>query len=242
MQGASIEYHPVASGESRAFYKGPGFKGDGATPVMLGFHGFTGTFKDPANFETPEGYLVVAATAARVCCTASWGGDAWGNLATVGTGGHVDTALAALAAVGAHTSDNIWLYGGSMGAAPACNWARRNLSKVSAMALIQPAVNLGRIHDENLFGVGAAQIEAAYGGLIAWNTAKPQHNPIEYAAEFNGQIPIRVWYSTGDGTINPADPPAFAALAGASTVIQAGAPPHATIPLMSDVLAFLRSA
>lgn len=240
MQGVGVSYRPVVGGEGRTFYSPPGIQiGTSGTRVVLGFHGFTGGYRDPANFETPEGYLSMAASEGRLCCTADWGGDTWGNDATVGSGGLVDQALALCGAMGAKVDGGIWLYAGSMGAATATNWATRNKSKVAAMALIQPAVNLVKIHD--VVAGGAASIEAAYGGLAGWNAAKATHDPMQFASGMTG-VPTKVWYSTGDATIDPVDPPAYASLAGAAVQIMPGAPPHGTIPsLAGEILPFLKA-
>lgn len=112
-------------------------------------------------------------------------------------------------------SDKVLLYGMSMGAPGALNWARANPTKVAAVALVLPITDLIGFHDANLGGY-ATEIETAYGGLAAWNAAKAAHDPLTHAAEYAG-IPIKLWYSTDDSLALPANVTAFAAASGAST-------------------------
>lgn len=135
----------------------------------------------------------------------------WGNDAAIASMPAVLNALAAVA--GPAGVGRVRLIAVSIGAALALNWARQNPTRVAAIALLTPAVDVEDIRANNR-AASAAEIEAAYGGAAAWQTARPTHNPVEYAAALT-DIPIAVWRSGDDPTCVPARVDAFAAAAGA---------------------------
>jgi pimeloyl-ACP methyl ester carboxylesterase len=112
-------------------------------------------------------------------------------------------------------TDKVVLLAVSMGALAALNWARQYPTRVAAIALLTPIVNLGYYHDVySDGGVVSAQIDAAYGGSAAYAAAAPTSDPMLYGAQLSG-IPMKVWYSTDDPSVRPQDATAFASLAGA---------------------------
>lgn len=152
-----------------------------------------------------EGYPVVSD---------DFGGfQTWGN----------DTAIAAAddaydyltGTLGALSGDDsVILYGISMGGCTALNWAVRNLSKVKAIVLIVPVVDLQDIHDNNRASFRST-IEAAYGSEAAFNAASPTHSPVEFGASLAG-IPIRIWYGAVDYICVPATQLQFKEIVGSS--------------------------
>lgn len=107
------------------------------------------------------------------------------------------------------------LMGGSQGGGTALLWAHRNPEKVACIVGMVPLTHLDNFHDEDRGGF-AASIESAYGGLAAYNTAVPTHDPIEIAADLATEnIPIRLFYSADDPLIEVAEVEEFAAIVGA---------------------------
>jgi hypothetical protein len=114
-------------------------------------------------------------------------------------------------------TDKVVLLAVSMGALAALNWARANPTKVSAIVLLTPIVNLGYYHDVYPDGgVVSAQIDAAYGGTPAYTAAAPTSDPMVYGAALSS-IPINIWYSDDDTSVRPVDVASFATLTGAKT-------------------------
>lgn len=159
----------------------------------------------------------------------------WGN----------DTAISRLSAVRTfmgnkgYAIDKVVLTAGSMGAAAVCNWARQNLSLVACLALFVPSVDIEDIRANNRSGTQAG-IEAAYINNAGWQTARPTHNPVEYAAQL-ASIPTRIWYSTDDPIVMPSTVAAFAAAHGNATVTSLGAIGHDVSSLnYADMMTWLR--
>jgi alpha-beta hydrolase superfamily lysophospholipase len=115
--------------------------------------------------------------------------------------------------------DKVALLGTSMGALHLLGWARANPSKVAAIALLYPAVDLQWVHDNG----AAADTEAAFGGSLAsFNTAVASHDPMVNPQDFQ-QFPIRVWYSDSDSVVSTARQRAWITPAGASARVLKGA-------------------
>lgn len=154
-------------------------------------------------------------------------------------------------------TDKIMLMGISMGALPVLNWARQNLSKVAAIALIIPVLDLQYLHDTapsqsqngitfvSQFPNAVTDIQASWGGGSTppagyYNT----HSPIVYASQLVG-IPITCWVSNDDIVTNsPSAPNAFQTIVGSScSVINCGTQsgighnaPCATLPAVGGFL------
>jgi pimeloyl-ACP methyl ester carboxylesterase len=112
---------------------------------------------------------------------------------------------------GAAKTDKCLLVGGSMGGLMAVNWAYRNPTKVAAVALIIPVLDLEDVYTNNRGGL-ASQITAAYGGAPDYAT----RSPIQLASGLAG-IPTKVWYATDDPvTPNIATNTTFAGSVGVS--------------------------
>lgn len=159
----------------------------------------------------------------------------WGNDAALAT---IPDSLTDLDRLGCN--GQVFIIAVSMGVPLVLSWARLNLAKVAGIALLTPAVALEAIRSTNRNGY-AAELEAAYGGAAAWQTARPTHDPASYAADFTG-VKMGVWRSTNDPVCLPAEVDAFAAAAGAD-VFSLGAVGHSAGSLdPQDVADFLLAA
>jgi pimeloyl-ACP methyl ester carboxylesterase len=147
------------------------------------------------------------------------GGADLGGLSTWGN----DASIAAVSALitymgstyGTKTA-RVVLYGTSMGALTALNWAMANPTKVAAVGLTAPAVSLQGIHDRDPIGL-AALIDTAYTNHAGYVAALPVHDP----SHANNRDVIRslgnrmrVWYSTDDNVIAASEVLAFAGYSG----------------------------
>lgn len=135
----------------------------------------------------------------------------WGNDAAVAA---IDQLWALMQARWGVPADKVLLMAGSMGNLAAFNYLRANPAKVAAIASLLPAVDLAYFHDSNPEGnADPAEIEAAYGGLAAYQAALPTHSPFIHRA---AGVPIRIWSSSTDPLIPPATVNTFATAVGAS--------------------------
>jgi pimeloyl-ACP methyl ester carboxylesterase len=186
-------------------------------PLVVVCHGFSAT---PSNYSPPANRRdldLLAETGCVVAIGALGGGSTWGN----------DTFLARLAdirtwAASAWGADltRMALIGDSMGGMGALNYAWRNPTLVKAVALRVPVVAADALHDRDPSGLGAG-IDAAYGGTAAWeNTHKAQRDPSLNTASITafGVDKVRIWYSTNDPTVLPADITSFTAATGVRAV------------------------
>lgn len=121
-------------------------------------------------------------------------------------------------------SGKVILVGGSMGGMLACNWARQNPNLVALLVLIIPLVDGEDFRSINALGYQAS-FEAAYGGNAAWQAARPNFNPVQYAAQLSN-IPTHLYYSTDDPVCRPATTKAFADAHGRCELFSLGAQGH----------------
>lgn len=154
-----------------------------------------------------------------------------GNFGNAVADAAMDNALTYLRGAGlAHPAKKIGLVGGSMGCTTALNWTRTHKASVAAVALLIPAVDVEDLRANNRGPGLQAPIEAAYGGNAGWQAARPQRNPIEFAAEIQ-DIPIHIWYSSDDTVILPDRIMAFAAAHGNTEVTSMGPVGHTAFVL-----------
>lgn len=150
----------------------------------------------------------------------------WGHDDTVATDQAIDDAIVWAAATYGTRTDKVGIYGTSMGGT-CLGWCWRNPGRLTAAAFTIPAVALQGIHDRNPLGL-ASFIETAYGGLAGLVAAYPTHDPshpnntAQLAAIADR---IRVWYSSNDTVIAPAEVTAFAMATGIEAT-NAGAVGH----------------
>lgn len=186
---------------------------DGGGPLVLVCHGAGGS---PATYYDPGDRADLDLLADTGCCVvaAELGGvSTWAN----------DTALARIteARTYAQTTwgadlDRTVLIGDSMGAQAALIWAVDNPGLWSCIVGRIPVVAADALHDRDPTGLGAL-IDAAYGGTSAWETAKAAHDPSAAgpAATIAAVADqVRLWYSTDDPTVLPADITSFTAATG----------------------------
>lgn len=216
-----------------------GSKPTGGVPVIL-VHGY---LADALQWYTPASSGTTAPQIGAANLTAfgsDLGGPAtWGNDAMIAA---IDDQIAWGAATYGTRTDKVALYMGSHGAT-ALNWIWRNPSKLAAGALTIPAVSLQGLHDRDPAGLGIrSSIEAAYGGLAGYQAALATHDP-SHPNNTALLAPLaerlRLWYSSNDNVIAPAEVTAFAAATGIKA-ISVGAQGHSLGPTANqDVLDWL---
>ncbi len=171
-----------------------------------------------------------------VICGELGGSPLWGNDTTITRVGQ----LVAYASSGfGFDTSGVFMLGISMGMLPLLRWAKDNRATVKAVYGAIPVTNLASIHDRNPNGY-AAEIEAAYGGLAAYQAALPTHDPSAYAASLAG-LPIRLLYHTDDTVVVPSDVTGFAASVGASCSLVSGTGGHVATFDPLDVLSFFEA-
>lgn len=119
----------------------------------------------------------------------------WGNDASQA---RVADSWSYLQTVRGVPSGKCLLFGLSMGALAALNWAHDNPTKVAAIALGIPVVNLQDAHDNRGF---AAVIDSAqaYGSHAGYVSAEPTHNPAAAGRQAAlAGIPIKLVTSSDD--------------------------------------------
>ncbi len=195
------------------------------------------TFLSPNSTVYPKAAAFAENGISFITCASDvlWGNDT--HIARVAT-----TYTNAQAKAG-FDSSKVYLFATSGGAAPALNWARQNLAKVQAIALIIPAVDIIDIDVNNrVANVGLDPVtqgpRAGYGGL----TPDTGHNPASNAAAFAG-VPIKIWYGGADNVCLPSTQTAFQAAAGSSCqLVNMGAGVgHQDLVAPEDVLAFFKA-
>lgn len=178
------------------------------------------------------GYLVLAVDAG--------GGSTWGNDASQTS---VTSAHAYLTGTLGAKTGKVHLYGWSMGAAVALNWARNNPTKVSAVGVACPVVDLAYEHDNNVQGF-AAGMETALGvtGTWAGNATITARDPIQNAASYApGVLPVKVWLSSNDVVAVTARQQAFVTATGCQSS-SLGAAGHSPLTVPStEVVSFFQA-
>lgn len=166
----------------------------GARRGVLVPHGAGGAAVDflPATYRRP---LDALARAGYPCLAIDAGGTLTFGNDTAITATQTDVGVLTGATVGAK-ADKVFVYGGSMGALVALNWARQHASLVGALALTIPALDLDDIY-QNDKGSYRAAIGTAYG--VTYPTAIPNlatHSPVAYPADVT--FPVKIWSSSND--------------------------------------------
>lgn len=213
----SYETGIIAAGESAAiihsrFHK----KGTQVLPVVYCHHatGHARTLMPtPGSVETDYSLRKIVDRLASfghpTIGTTQVSGNSWGAPPVES---RIDGAITRIGSFIGCRTDKVLLLFDSMGGIPALNWARRNPTKVVALAGAIPATNLQQLHDSGPTPI-PANIESAYGGLAAYNAARTNYNPQENMGAYIG-MPIHLWYHTDDPTILPVQTKAFATTTG----------------------------
>jgi pimeloyl-ACP methyl ester carboxylesterase len=130
--------------------------------------------------------------------------------------------------------DQVILLGQSMGGTTVLNWARNNPSKVAAIVLHLPIVDLQDIVDNNRGPGLGPTVPPAYGNPLG-DVIPPAFNPAANTADYVG-MPIRIWYSTNDLSCDPGVVAAFGTAVGA-TMTSLGAVGHSITGIDYDDMA-----
>lgn len=191
---------------------------NGSAPGAIFCHGATAdhasvVFHPPAVELARRGFIVMGIDAGGV--------HTWGNDASLAK---VTSARTWLQSTGLAAPGPVILLGGSMGSIVALNWARANPTLVYCLELALPIVNVENVRAADRLGF-ASDIEAAYGGLTAWNNARPTHDPVSYANQLD-DIPIRLDSSLTDTVGLPAETEAFASIVSLADVVYFGSSGH----------------
>lgn len=156
----------------------------GKCPPMLVCHGNGSTAKDFlqgwawAPYFARQGFLVA--------CADFGGPSNWGGPTSVTRMGQALDYLNAKGAAGPAV-----LFGGSMGALTALNFAKANPTRVKAVALTAPALNLTPF-------AAVPEVNTAYGGTYVPATHDPNYNPVTYGAGLPSKLPIKMWTASDD--------------------------------------------
>lgn len=206
---------------------------------LLHLHGHT-TVTAPAcacrDYVNPD-LLSLSSTIANVYPFLSidaGGGTNWGYTNAVARTGDGFTYLTGT--WGAKT-DKILLWGDSMGALGCLNWAKQNPTKVAAVVLTRPVLDLVDMVNNNRGGF-AAEINSTYGGTYNDATQGPTYNPNNYGAALNG-IPIQIFYGGSDTIAVPAAVTTFLGLCASAAATSVGAVDHASVVTNIDRSAFM---
>jgi len=231
--GGVGRYH---TGESDLTLIGANYTGGG--PLVIVCHG-TGTSpafyqNTAANFAdldvlAEQGWVVVIPDLA--------GANTWGLDSVVhATTGRIQEARTTAASLWAADITKTVLIGDSMGGMNALGYMWRAPSNVAACVLRCPVVLADALHDRDPGGLGAL-IDTAYGGTANWEADKANRDPndsshVTQIAAVKDKV--RIWYSTNDPTVLPADITTYTGSTGVKA-IPFGAVAHA--PMGSHVAA-----
>lgn len=180
---------------------------------------------------------------------ASGGSKSFGNDDSVTAGNAIFSRITSGAYPQCKT-DKVILGAVSMGGGVVLNWARQNPTKVAAILLDIPLLDLQYVHDtapsqsqngqtvSGVYPTLVADIEASAGGVANLTDVYYQtHSPIRYASQLAG-IPIFLFYSPNDVVTNGGVvAPQFAAAQGSTTLIEGLASPglgHAYTPVGTE--------
>lgn len=212
---------------------------------IVAFHGSGGTAAWVRNDDS-SGALLRLLAQDRILVTSDAGGvNTWGNDAAIVAGTALRTRGLTLGA----KSGKVILVGISMGALNAFCWAAANPMLVSAIVAVIPICDVNDVHANNLWGL-AATINAAYGGSYIDAAQKATHNPTYFATVAGGSmlanLPVRIYYSSGDTIARPTPALALASAIGASaSTVLLGSMDHSDAAVAAvdedDLLAFVEA-
>lgn len=186
----------------------------GAIPLIC-CHGYlAGAEQGYDVIGTPSPETWRAAARGLVCLWPDLGADLdglnyWGHDDVVAAGGAIDDAIAWAASEYGTRTDQVAVYGTSMGGT-ALGWCWRNPDLVAAAAFTIPAVDVQGIYDRDPLSLSAS-IDLAY--QDGWDANAATHDPSSTAAvaaleAISGRI--RLWYSSDDNVIDASEVERFA--------------------------------
>lgn len=172
----------------KAWIVGPPSGWSGQLKPLIVLHG---NGADAADFVKGWAWAPYFAELGFLVCVPDAGGKTnWGGPNAVTQIGKALDYLNALGATGPAV-----IFGGSMGALGALNFAKANPTRVRAIALATPALDLFPFST-------VPELNAAYGGTYVPATHDANYNPCVYAATLPTSLPIRMW-TTSDDTVTP---------------------------------------
>lgn len=120
------------------------------------------------------------------------GNQTWGNSTAISRAGSAYNVVQTIQGV---SQGKVIVFGQSMGALTALNWARLNRSKVCAIVLLIPVINLNDIATNSIY---SSNVNNAYGGYSD-SVYGATNNPLVCSrnGDFNG-IPILLMYGVND--------------------------------------------
>jgi pimeloyl-ACP methyl ester carboxylesterase len=196
-----------------------GYSGGG--PLVVVCPGLTGTAAGYSPPAVRRDLDVLAAAGCVVIATDLGGGNTWGLDTVVHpTTGRIAEVRAYAAAAWDADITRMALLGDSMGAMNALGYTWRAPANVKAAGLRLPVVAADALHDRDPSGIGAF-IDAAYGSGSNWEADKANRDPSATAnaaaiAAIAGRV--RIWHSTNDPVVVPADITAYTAATGVRAV------------------------
>lgn len=137
----------------------------------------------------------------------------------------VEAARVLLGTLGAPNA-KVHLFGVSMGFAVAARWAAANPAKVASLCGVIPLTDLVGFYTGLPAGADKNEIATAWG--VVAPAALPAGSDIQAMAATiaANAIPTRLYYSSADTIVDPADTVAFGAACGAQVVLNVGANGH----------------
>lgn len=194
------------------------WRGDGSVRGAIFAHG---AVSDELTYRTAHPELFDLARQGIPVLSCYLGGASTWGISTVDT--RIGQAWAFFKARFGVKADKFHGIGASMGFASITNYARANPGDLASLTGILGVTDIDDIHDNNRGG-SAAAIEAAYGGLAAWNTAEPSRNPFPNAASLAANaIPALMVSAELDATCLHSKAVTYAAAIGATLTTLAGA-------------------
>lgn len=193
----------------------------GGGPLVIVCPGLTGTAAGYSPPAVRRDLDILAASGCVVIVGDLGGGNTWGLDTVV----HPTTGrIAELRTYAANTWDadttRMALLGDSMGGMNALGYTWRAPANVKAVGLRVPVVAADALHDRDPTGIGAL-IDTAYGGTAAWEADKANRDPSATAnAAAIAAIAerVRIWHSTTDPVVLPADIAAYSTATGVRAI------------------------
>lgn len=205
----------IAAAENDLVITAPSYAGGG--PIVVVCHGAGGTTANYSPAAHRRDLDLLALSGCVVVVGDLGGANTWASDTVVhATTGRIRAAIDYAASAWDGDLDRVALIGDSMGAMNALNFMwRAPAGTVKAAALRVPVVAADALHDRNA-GI-AALMDAAWGSSANWEAAAPTRDPSAAAnatAIAGFADSVRLWYSTNDPTVLPADITAFTAATG----------------------------
>ena len=179
----------------------------GTRKGVLAFYGLDGTadlWYNTAEYVKRLDAIAQAGFPIAACATnADWGNSTFRTRAS-------NLVTFAQSTLG-FASGKVHLYGISMGAPCALNWAKANPTLVQSISIILPCVDLADIQDNDRGGV-ASGMTTAFGGDVS-STDNPALNTNDFTS-----IPMKLWYASDDDIAIASTVEDFGAATGADLV------------------------